>query len=49
MTVLNPRYAKEREQENKLNSLETRVGNMESGIDYIKEMLLKMSNANKEK
>ena len=44
MTVLNPRYAKEREQENKLNSLETRVGNMESGIDYIKEMLLKMSN-----
>lgn len=44
MTVLNPRYAKEREQENKLNSLETRVGNMESGIDYIKEILLKMSN-----
>lgn len=49
MSVLNPRYAKEKEQENKLNSLENRVGNVESGIDYIKDLLLKMSNQNKEK
>ena len=43
MSVLNPRYAKEKEQENKLNSLETRVGNMESGINDIKQLLLKMT------
>lgn len=44
LSILNPRFAKEREQENKLNSLEGRVGNMEQGIDDIKVMLSKILN-----
>ena len=44
LSILNPRFAKEKEQENKLNSLEGRVGNMEQGIDDIKTMLSKMLN-----
>lgn len=42
---LNPKYAKEREQENKLNNLEGRVGNVESGIEDIKAMLSKVLNS----
>ena len=42
MSILNPRFAKEKEQENKLKSLEGRVGNMEQGIDDIKTMLSKL-------
>lgn len=42
LSKLNPKFAKEKEQENKLNSLETRVGNMEQGITDIKTMLAKM-------
>jgi hypothetical protein len=45
MTVLNPRFAKEKEQEIKLTNLEGRVGNMEQGIDDIKAMLAKVLNA----
>lgn len=41
---LNPKYAKEKEQENKLNNLEGRVGNVESGINDIKAMLSKVLN-----
>lgn len=44
LSILNPKFAKEKEQENKLNSLEGRVGNMEQGIDDIKTMLSKMLN-----
>lgn len=44
MSVLNPRFAKEKEQENKLISLENRVGCMEKGIGDIKEMLAKALN-----
>lgn len=42
LSILNPRFAKEKEQENKFNSLENRVGSMEQGIDDIKTMLSKM-------
>ena len=42
MSILNPRFAKEKKQENKLKSLEGRVGNMEQGIDDIKTMLSKL-------
>lgn len=42
---LNPKYAKEKEQENKLNNLEGRVGNVESGINDIKAMLSKVLNS----
>ena len=44
MSILNPRFAKEKEQENKLNALEGRVGNMEQGIGDIKAMLSKLIN-----
>lgn len=44
LSKLNPKFAKEKEQENKLNSLENRVGNMEQGIDDIKTMLAKVLN-----
>lgn len=44
MSILNPKYAKEKEQENKLNALETRVAGVENGINDIKELLIKMSN-----
>lgn len=44
LSILNPRFAKEKEQENKFNALETRVGGMEKGIDDIKTMLAKMLN-----
>ena len=39
---LNPKYAKEKEQEIKLNVLEGKVGNMEKGIEDIKTMLSKV-------
>lgn len=42
LSILNPRFAKEKEQENKFNALENRVGSMEQGIDDIKTMLSKM-------
>ena len=44
MAILNPRFAKEREQENKLNALEGRIGNMEKGIGDIRTMLTQMMN-----
>lgn len=44
MSILNPKYAKEKEQENKLNTLQNRVSNMEQGIDDIKTMLSKLIN-----
>ena len=42
LSILNPRFAKEKEQENKFNALENRVRSMEQGIDDIKTMLSKM-------
>lgn len=42
LSILNPRFAREKEQENKFNALETRVGSMEKGIDDIKAMLSKV-------
>lgn len=45
MSILNPKFAKEKEQEKKLNSLEDRVGNVEQGINDIKTMLSKVINA----
>lgn len=44
MVILNPRFAKEKEQETKLSNLEGRVGNMEQGIGDIKSMLAKLLN-----
>lgn len=44
LAVLNPSFAKEKEQENKFKALETRVGSMEKGIDDIKAMLTKALN-----
>ena len=44
MAILNPRFAKEKEQENKLNALEGRIGNMEKGIGDIRTMLTQMMN-----
>lgn len=40
--VLNPKFAKEREQELKFKALETKVSGMEQGIDDIKTMLTKV-------
>lgn len=48
MVILNPRFAKEKEQETKLSNLEGRVGNMEQGIGDIKTMLAQLLN-NKQK
>ena len=42
LSILNPKFAKEKEQENKFNALETRVSGMEKGIDDIKTMLSKV-------
>lgn len=42
LSILNPRYAKDKEQEVKFQNLETRVGNMEQGIGDIKDMLSKL-------
>ena len=39
MSILNPRYAKEKEQENKIASLENRMGGIENGIENIKNMM----------
>lgn len=44
MVILNPRFAKEKEQETKLSNLEGRVGNMEQDIGDIKSMLAKLLN-----
>lgn len=44
MVILNPLFAKEKEQETKLSNLEGRVGNMEQGIGDIKSMLAKLLN-----
>ena len=44
MAILDQRFAKEREQENKLNALEGRIGNMEKGIGDIRTMLAQMIN-----
>lgn len=44
MSILNPKFAKEKEQETKLNTLESRVGNVEQGIGDIKNMLNKLLN-----
>lgn len=40
--VLNPKFAKEREQELKFKALENKVSGMEQGIDDIKTMLTKV-------
>lgn len=47
MSILNPKFAKEKEQENKLIALEGKVGNMEKGIDEIKSMLSDVIKAKK--
>lgn len=48
LSILNPRYAKDKAQESKFQALETRVGKMEKGIDNIITMLSKMTpNQNK--
>ena len=44
MSALNPKFAKEKEQENKLNALEGRMENMEKGIGDIMAMLNQMMN-----
>lgn len=44
MGILNPKFAKEKEQETKLNLLDNRVGNVEKGIDEIKTMLNQVLN-----
>lgn len=44
MSMLNPKFAKEKEQETKLNLLDNRVGNVEKGIDEIKTMLNQVLN-----
>lgn len=48
LSILNPRYAKEREQENKLNSLEDRIKGMEKGIFDIQAILTQIAEQNKE-
>ena len=42
---LNPQFAKEKEQEEKIGTLETKMTSMESSLDEIKELLLKTLNA----
>lgn len=44
LSILNPKFAKEKEQESKFNALENRVGSIEQGIDDIKSMMEKMLN-----
>ena len=36
---LNPQFAKQKDQEDKINNLETKVGSMESKLDDISSML----------
>lgn len=43
-SLLNPQFAKQKEQENKFKALEDRVGSMETGINDIKAMLSKALN-----
>ena len=44
LSKLNPKFAKEKEQEEKISSLETRMGGIEQGIGNIKEMLNQVLN-----
>lgn len=44
MKVLNPQFAKAKDQEEKLNALETKVGGMEGTLGDIKDMLVKALN-----
>lgn len=41
---LNPQFAKQKDQEDKINNLETKVGSMESKLDNIASMLTKALN-----
>ncbi len=44
LSILNPHYAKEKEQQIRFDSLENRVGGLENGIKDIKELLIKAIN-----
>lgn len=46
---LNPQFAKEKEQEEKIGTLEAKMTSMENSLDEIKELLLKTLNAPKKK
>lgn len=47
LSKLNPKYAKEKEQENKIISLENRMSGIEKGISNIQSMMSKMLVQNK--
>lgn len=47
MSALNPRFAKEKEQENKIIALENKVTNIEQGIFDMKSMMSQLLNKNK--
>lgn len=44
---LNPQFAKQKDQEDKINNLETKVGGMETTLDEIRQMLSKALQTNK--
>lgn len=44
LKTLNPQFAKQKDQEQKINNLENKVGNMESKLDNITELLTKALN-----
>lgn len=44
MSYLNPKFAKEKEQENKIIALETKVNNIENGISDMKTMMSELLN-----
>lgn len=46
---LNPQFAKEKEQEEKIGTLETKMTSMETSLDEIKDLLLKTLNTPKKK
>ena len=44
LSILNPQFAKEKEQEVRFTSLESRVGGVEKGINDIKSLLVEALN-----
>lgn len=44
LTELNPQFAKDRMQEEKINTLETKIGGIETSIDDMKQMLAQVLN-----
>jgi len=47
LAKLNPKFAKEKEQEQKINNLENRMGGIEQGITNLQSMIAKVLNQNK--